>query len=688
MDQTRHNAPGEAMPHARPERRRGADTASAVAAISAVLGSLSVVVIFVVILYEVVSRYVFGAPTGWATEYSTYALTALAYLGAAYAQAEGSNVRIDVLISRAGTGPARTVALVGTWLALGFIFVALWQCVLYAWGEWSFGGRSIVLGVPRWIPLVPVIAGLAALLIALVSDLARLDPPRRRWLPAAATAGLFVLLAALCFLGRQPVAVTELRLDAGAAATMLAILLLCLVWSGPRMAALTALSVGLAAAVLAFAAGLPFGWAAALLCLVLLVFLLSGMPVVFALGITCLLGFYLLLPITVGAEIAARAVSSLSSFSFTAVPMYVLMGALLLKSGIASELFAAMLLWLGRVPGGLAHAGIGASTVFAAVSGSSLATAATIGTIACPAMTDRGYSRRLAYGAIAAGGTLGILIPPSIPLIVYGTTVGESVSRLFFAGFLPGVLLALGFMCVAFAWARLRPAAAPHTDPADVGFGRAEAAWKIAPLAGIIAFVLVTIYGGIVTPTEAGALGALAALVLCAARGKVSVPMLGTVLAETVRVCAFLLLIVWGASLLTYLFEYLQISERIIRSVEGAGLSAAMVMALICLVYIVLGMFVDPISMMLVTLPVTYPLVTGLGYDGVWFGIVLVILVEIGLVTPPLGMNIFILQGIEKGVTTNEIAAGVLPFILVMIGFVVLLFMFPQIALVVPGLMR
>ncbi len=657
------------------------------ARLSGALAGIGVGAIFVMVLIEVVSRSFFGQPTSWVNEFSTYVLVASGYLGAAYAHHGRANVRVEIILDTLLPARRNFMEQVVAWLGLLFVMFAAWQASLFTYSEWLYGARSFVLSFPRWLYNLPIALGLIAFIVTLLDEIWTLRKPRVAWTRHAVPALFIAAGVALVFVGLHPYRIQSIGFDIGAVLLVVTFVVACFLWSD-RAVFLTVVSTAAAIAVTFWMMnGAPAGPTSAVLVALVMALLFTGIPVSLGLGLIGAMAFYLLLPIQVPGEIAARAGNSLMSFSFTAVPMYVVMGTLLLRSGIASELFAGMLAWLGRVPGGLAHAGIGASSLFAAVSGSSLATAATIGTIACPEMTKHGYGRKLAYGSVAAGGTLGILIPPSIPMIVYGTTVGISITQLFFAGILPGLLLTAAFMGVVFIWALVKPEVAPRASfpEAKQLFGLTL---KMAPVFGIIGLILVSIYGGIVTPTEAGALGAFAALVLCMTRRILTWEVVKSTLLDTGKICAFMFLIVFGASLLSYLFEYLQLSEHLLRTVTANDLSPLMVMVVICIVYIVLGMFIDSISMILMTLPVVYPLVIALGFDGVWFGIILVVLVEIGLITPPVGMNLFILQGIGAGAKLGEIAAGALPFVFTMIAFIGLLYAFPEIVLIVPEWMK
>jgi tripartite ATP-independent transporter DctM subunit len=369
------------------------------------------------------------------------------------------------------------------------------------------------------------------------------------------------------------------------------------------------------------------------------------------------------------------------------VPMFVLMGSLLIRSGIPARLFDALACWFGRAPGGLANASIGASALFAAVSGSSLATAATLGQVAAPEMLKRGYSARLTFGAAAAGATLGILIPPSIAMIIYGNVVGVSVTALFLGGVVPGLLLTLLFIGVVVAWSAFIPGATPRSESFTWRM-KFAAVVDLVPIAVLITVVLGSLYAGIATPTEAGAIGAAVASLLCLQRRRLSLRSLYAAALETVHVTSFLMLIVVGASIFAWVFDFLRLPRAMVDAVTAAELAPWLVLALIALVYLALGTIIESISMMLMTLAVTFPIAVALGVDPVWFGVVLVLLIEIGLITPPVGLVLFVLRGVTDRVSLRDIALGALPFVILMLAFIVFLYLVPGTVLWLPQQLR
>lgn len=298
-------------------------------------------------------------------------------------------------------------------------------------------------------------------------------------------------------------------------------------------------------------------------------------------------------------------------------------------------------------------------------------------------MVRRGYSPRLTYGVVAAGATLGILIPPSIAMIIYGNVVGVAVTQLFLAGVIPGLLLSALFMVTVFVWGLLVPSAIPAGETYPLRRKLASAI-GVLPFIILILAVLGSLYLGIATPTEAGAIGAVAALVMAIQRGRLDWAGFYGTLLDTVKVTAFIMLIVAGASVMSWVFDFLRLPRAMVQLVTDANLSPALVMLIIVVIYLVLGCFIESIAMMMMTLAVTFPVIVSIGLDPIWFGVVLVLLIEIGLVTPPVGLVLFVLRGMSGSVPLRDISYGVLPYIGVMLGFIWLLYIFPDIVTWLP----
>lgn len=420
---------------------------------------------------------------------------------------------------------------------------------------------------------------------------------------------------------------------------------------------------------------------------VLAVLLVGGQWIAFALGTAGVIALYIHSGPAVFSGLGSTMWNNTNSFVLTAVPLFVFMGEVILRSGISERFYRAVALWLGRVPGGLLHSNIVASGIFAAICGSSVATAAAIGTVAIPELGKQGYDRRMVLGSLAAGGTLGILIPPSIPLILYGAMVDESVARLFMAGVIPGTLLVLIYMAYIAVRVILQPELVPKVAE-RVGWGQRLGALRhIAPFAFLILLVLGGIWLGFATPTEAAALGAFASVLLAALYRGLTLPRLTVALAETIRTTCFVLFIIVGANIFSFALVNAGITRRLTEWVVDFGLPPAAFMGFVILLYIFLGCIVDGISMMLLTLPVLYPIIVALGFNPIWFGVIMVVLIELGLITPPVGLNLFVIHGISGGRPISEVIEGCVPYFFLMMVGIGLVIAFPDLALWLPSQM-
>ncbi|MBY5926651.1 MULTISPECIES: TRAP transporter large permease [unclassified Halomonas] len=412
-----------------------------------------------------------------------------------------------------------------------------------------------------------------------------------------------------------------------------------------------------------------------------------GIHVAVAIFVTAALGALLYLGTPLLYSFGDLLWGTLNDFILTAIPLFILLGELLLRAGITERMYSALSVWLNRLPGGLLHTNIGASSVFAAMSGSSVATAATIGTVALPAFNERGYSERLALGTLAAGATLGILIPPSINMIIYGAITNTSIGALFIAGIVPGLALAAAFMLVIMAISLLRPGVAGSREERGPLAQRLRSLVDLLPPAFVFAIVIGSIYSGWATPTEAAALGVIAALVLAAINRKLSLAMLHECFLSMARTTAMIMLIIAAAFFLNYIVGILGIPFALTQWVSELGLTSLGLILALVVFYLVLGCFLETLSMMIATVPIVVPMVVQFGIDPVWFGVFLVIMMEISLITPPIGMNLYVVQGVRGRGSIVDVMLGSLPFLAVMLGFVALITAWPAIVLWLPGVM-
>ena len=376
--------------------------------------------------------------------------------------------------------------------------------------------------------------------------------------------------------------------------------------------------------------------------------------------------------------------SSSADFILVAVPMFILMGELLLRSGVTDAMYEALDRWVGHIPGGLMHTNIAASAVFAATSGSSIATAATIGTVSIPNMDRYGYNRGLFLGTIAAGGTLGILIPPSINMVLYGAMSDTAVGDLYLAALIPGLMLAGLFSLYVYLRCVINPSLAPR---GKVATWRQRLTGLVHLLPPLMLFLLVvgSIYAGLATATEASALGVMGALALVIVRGRLTLALLLRSFEGTVRTTAMVMAIVIAAYFLNFVLSTLGLTDAAVKWVGQLGWAPLSVMMCIIVLYIFLGCFVESLTLMIATTPIVVPIIQQLGYSPVWFGVVFVILIETALITPPIGMNLFVVQSVRKGGPFRDVVMGSLPFVVLMFLLIIALIAFPGLALWLPS---
>jgi C4-dicarboxylate transporter, DctM subunit len=412
-----------------------------------------------------------------------------------------------------------------------------------------------------------------------------------------------------------------------------------------------------------------------------------GMPIGFGMGVSALVGTMLLLDSRAALALLGQTVYETAiTYDLSVLPMFVLMGYLASGAGLSETLYRACNAWLGHRRGGLALATIGACGAFAAICGSSLATAATMAQVALPEMRRYKYDDRLATGCVAAGGTIGILIPPSVVMVIYGLLTQTSISKLFLAGFLPGFLTIAGFMLTISVMCRLNPGYGPPAErtPYLQRFLALRDVWGSALL---FLVVIGGLYAGAFSPTEAAGVGAVGAAVLAAVNRRLTPKLLLDSLVDTVKTTAMIFTILIGAILFNNFLVLASIPDLISSWIAGLPLGKTMILVVILLMYLVLGCLLDSLAMILLTIPIFFPIIVGLGYDPIWFGIIVVMVVELGLITPPIGINVFVIKGMANDVPLGTVFAGVTPFIVAQVLLIALLVAFPAIALWLPNTM-
>jgi tripartite ATP-independent transporter DctM subunit len=421
---------------------------------------------------------------------------------------------------------------------------------------------------------------------------------------------------------------------------------------------------------------------------ILVIALFSRMPVGFVMALIGFLGFSYLVSLEGGLRLFAKDIFVIfGSYSLTVIPLFILMGQIAFHAGISRRLYDSAYTFLGHFPGGLAMATIGACAGFAAICGSTNAAAATMATVALPEMKRYKYSMELATGSVAAGGSLGILIPPSVIFIVYGIMTEQSIGKLFAAGILPGILLSILFILTIYIRVRIKPVLGPPGPKTSLRE-------KLQSLSGVIEMLLIFglvmggLFKGFFTPTEAGAAGAFITLMLAVGRRHISWEKFLVAIWESVRISCMVLVIVAGATVFGHFLAVTRIPYILADWVAGLPLPPWAIMGLIVSIYLIGGCFMDSLAMILLTIPIFYPVAVNLGYDPIWFGVIIVLITEMGVITPPVGVNVYVVSGVAKDVPLEVIFKGILPLLGALIVCNIILIIFPQIALFLPSLMR
>ena len=410
-----------------------------------------------------------------------------------------------------------------------------------------------------------------------------------------------------------------------------------------------------------------------------------AVPVAAGLGVLGLIlsGLYSKLPLSLAMGEISWATSN--NFLLVAIPFFVLLGEILLRSGMAERMYNALVLWIPWLPGGLMHSNIAACAMFAATSGSSVATAATIGTVAMGEIEKRGYSERLFLGTIAAGGTLGILIPPSINMIVYGVLTDTSIPKLYLAGVIPGLVLAMLFSLTVLIICSIWPLLGGQPTSATWS-ARIRALPDLIPPLVIFLAVIGSIYAGWATATEAAALGVIAALGVAAVRGRLTLTVLLNAFEGTMRTTAMIMAIVVAAYFLNFVITSIGLTGQVNRFITELGLTPVQLLIAVVIFYFILGMFMETLSMMVATVPIIAPIMFKAGFDPVWFGVLIIILMELAMITPPVGINLYVVQGLRKRGKIDDVIIGAAPFVITMLLMIVILSIWPQIALWLPSI--
>jgi len=595
---------------------------------------------------DVCLRYIFNSPITGALELTEFMMAVVVAFGFAYTAIRKGHVSIDFLLSRLHQKTQTVINSITCFFSFSIFALITWRSILYAEklriGEYA----SQSLLIPTY-PFAYVLAfGSAVLCLVFLLDLRGhirqviKGENWQTWVPL-----------------------------------LLVIVLVILIFSIP-------ISKNL----------LPWRMtpsAAGLLGIVLLVVLIfTGMPIGIVMGLVGFLGMTYISGLKAGLNIMGTTPhTTASSYGLSVVPLFILMGAFCYHSGLGKEIYFAVHRWLGHLPGGLAMATVGACALFAAVSGSSLATAATMGMVALPEMRRFKYDSSLATGSIAAGGSIGILIPPSVILVIYAILTEQSIGKLFLAGFIPGILEALFYMITIYILCKRNPLIGPKGPKSNFKerVGAFKAAWGV-----VVLFVLVIggIYLGVFTPTEAAGVGAFGAILFSVARRALTWQNFKDSLYESGKNTAMIFVVLIGAMLLGYFLAVSRLPFELSTFVSELQVNRYFVLAIIIALYLVLGAIMSSLAMIVLTVPILFPVVQSLGFDPIWFGIIIVRVVEVGQITPPVGINVFIIKGVAKDVPLETIFKGIVPFLIADVCHIALLLAVPQLATFLPGLMK
>jgi len=422
--------------------------------------------------------------------------------------------------------------------------------------------------------------------------------------------------------------------------------------------------------------------------LFLFFFFACGQRIAFALGFASIMGFIITGDFS-GMQLIGRAVwKSVNSFDISAIPLFIFMGEIVISCNLSGRFYGGANTWFARIPGGFFQTNIISCAIFAAISGSSVATAAAIGSVAFPELDDRGYDKKINLGTLCAGGALGLLIPPSTTFLIYGAITGTSVAKLFMAGVVPGVIVVLLFMAYVLIRVKLNPSLVPDLPPKPTWKEKGKGLIDMAPFLTIMLAIFVSIYRGWCTPTEAAALSAFLAAFFALLYKELSFKRIVDSAIKTILSSAMIFFIIISAQVFSSLITKAGISRGMLRWFTGAGFENITVFLGIVVIYLILGCLMDGTSVTYFTLPLLFPLVKTMGYDPIWFGVIVCILIETGMITPPVGMNLFVLMGISgKRATFRDICAGSLPFVGIFLLMVLILYLFPTIATWLPATM-
>jgi tripartite ATP-independent transporter DctM subunit len=595
---------------------------------------------------DVVLRYLFSSPIPGSLEITEFMLAIFVSSSLAYTEVNKGHINVDIAMARLPKRAQAVINCVTSILSLVIFALITWQSIIYAAELRQGNETSGVLHIPSY-PFVYVLS-LSSLMLCLIFIINLFE----------SISQTVAKLRRQVWLGLLVVAILAVMLLTAPA------------WMGALKGKVDPVTAGI------------FG------IIYLMIMLFSGMRIGVVMLSVGFVGMAYVIGVNPGlSNLGNSPYSTVSSYGFSVIPLFILMGLFCFHSGLSKDLYYTVYKWLGRLPGGLAMATIGACAGFAAVSGSSVATVATMGTVSLPEMKKYKYDPALATGVIAAGGCLGILIPPSVPLVVYGILTEQSIGKLFLAGFIPGILQAILFIMAIYVHCKRNPLAGPPGESSNIKdkLISLKGTWGI-----LFLFLLVIggLYVGIFTPREAAGVGAFGAFIIAVARKQLSFRNFKASLIETAQTTSMIFLILIGAIVLGYFLAVTRLPSELANYVSGIAVNRYIILLLMIVVYLFLGCIIASTAIIILTVPIFFPLITSLEFDPIWFGIIVILMVEMGQITPPVGLNVFVLQGIAKDVPMYTIFRGIVPFFFASVILTLILIFFPEIVLFLPNLMK
>ena len=607
---------------------------------AAVISGILLAGMTVLTAVTVTGRYLFSAPVRGAGEILSLTLPALVFLALAVVEKKDEHITVTILSSRFSPGIQLLVKCGGRILAAGITALLTWRLLTFAYSNWIEGTRSLIWDIPIWLVLLVMAVGAAITVLAFSSSLVHylkdLAKTSRRLLPWILPVFAVVVLVLIAPSGLE---LGVSRLGLGLIGLLMMILVLLL--------------------------GVPIA----------IVLLVVGY-----IGTSQITGLNSALNV-----IAMRSYITATNFTWLVLPLFIYMGNLVSQSGFARDIYHTAHKWLGHLPGGIAMATVGGCAGFAAACGDSMSTAVTMGRVALPEMRRYKYDSKLATGTLAAGGTLGILIPPSLGFIVYGLITEQPIGKLFIAGILPGIMLAIMFMALIYIRVRRNPSLA-LTSP-GVGIREKLVSLRLSlPILALFLLVIGGLYGGLFTPGEAGGIGAFGALLIALLMRRWTWKGLTTAVSDSLRLNGAVFFIMIGAMVLGHFVSVSKLPIEVSNLLIASPLGKWGVFGGILLMYVILGCIMTIMQAMIITLPMLFPTVLALGFDPIWFGVIMVITMEMGQITPPVGINVFAIAGVARDIPMATIFRGIFPFLLLMLAAIGILMVFPQIATFLPSL--